>query len=1216
MDARAGAAQDADRAAAASRYSADPFDLAAHRIVAWETSGEHWVVLSDDAAVLQGTDGVRSRAAVVRIVEVTIGGEKGHQIDIYAEGDVRITGQDRAPAPSFRTSVRTAREVRLNPYRPAGLQVVKGPPRGLAILDRCGFAGGVQSRPAAAATPASVAPRQDRQVQRAAAQADPPQSASRAVPAPEPLPPPAAEVVETQATGAAPGSGTRPSAAPDPAAEPDAAMAEPAQPPPASEPDVDLPPIEGSQEFEVPDLNKPDGRVPQVQPLPGPSGDEPAPSIRGESSPRNPRAAAPPTAPILPGTERVITIVPRSNRPLLDHREVTPDGTEVVTVRGGVNIVGRTPKHGIIDAEADNLVIWRHPDPKKKGEQRIGPNGEVIENANDPLEVYLQGNVVIRMDEQKVAGKGDQRTFRAEEAFYNFLTDRLVVNKGEADVFAQGLIAPLKIKAPRIDQFHKIVRRPDGTLVEDTNPEIRAERTVMTGSRFPNPSYQLNNRTVDLTRTSQPLTDPNSGRRLTDPNDPNAPEDLVWQYDARQNVFWMGWVPIFYWPRLKGTADDLETPLRNFGFRSNNYFGQQVLTDWNGFKVFGLQRPQWIDNWNLDLDYLSARTKDFPALGSELGWFGNDLINDLTDPYHRIKAPGEHITKDYFGYLDIWGLKDSGNDVLGSGPAVVTNGPPGAGQRGYQRDDVPPFQDFRGRFNARHMQHFLPDDDEHHFEDLRLQLEIAYVSDRHFLEEYYKRLSEVGLDQETLGYMQYQKNNTAWSLWGEANLQDFYTDTQWLPRLDYYRLGDSLLDHWFNYSQHSGADYANTHTDVMVNNPNLFAFMPYDPISNTSGPFSAFRAYTNHEIDMPLNIYDVVRVMPYLQGQAVGWSDQIGGGPFNQQDTGALGRIWGAAGVHTEMSAWKVYPWAEDEILNIHGLNNKISLSADFRTAYANQNLDQIAVQDDLDDNTYEFVRRYFAMTSWTGGILPGMYDPRHLMLRRTISPITGTTDVQGSMTTLQLGWHQRLQTKRGPEGKRRIVDWMTLDVNGTYFPNAQRDNFGTPWGQTTYNYQWFLGDRTSIVSSGWFDFWPISGSKPLDNYNVQGFNPQGLNIITTGISLSRPPRASVYIGYTVINTGVINTSALNTSLSYWLSPKWYGSFSTSYDFGNKILLGSMFSLTRIGADYLTSVGLNVDPQRQSYMFAVQISPRLSPNMRLGAGVGLNQLDSRYAPTQ
>ncbi len=380
--------------------------------------------------------------------------------------------------------------------------------------------------------------------------------------------------------------------------------------------------------------------------------------------------------------------------------------------------------------------------------------------------------------------------------------------------------------------------------------------------------------------------------------------------------------------------------------------------------------------------------------------------------------------------------------------------------------------------------------------------------------------------------------------------------------------------------------------------------------------FQALRGYTNHEIDMPLNIYDVVRVVPYLQGQVVGWSDQLGGGPFNQQPTGAMGRYWGAAGVHTEMTAWKLYPDVENEILNIHGLNNKISFFGDFRAAYANQQLNWIAVQDDLDDNTYEFVRRYFAMSSWTGGILPTPYDPRHLILRRALSPITGPTDIQASITTLQLGIHQRLQTKRGPEGKRRIVDWMTLDVNGTYFPDAQRDNFGKPWGQTMYNYQWFLGDRTSFISYGWFDFWNLVGSQPLNNYNVPGYNPKGLNVITTGISLSRPPRANIFIGYTVINTGPIKTSALNTSLSYWLSPKWYGSFSTSYDFGNKILLGSMFSLTRIGADYLTSVGLSVDPQRQSYMFAVQISPRLSPNMRLGAGVGLNQFDSRYAPTQ
>jgi hypothetical protein len=258
-------------------------------------------------------------------------------------------------------------------------------------------------------------------------------------------------------------------------------------------------------------------------------------------------------------------------------------------------------------------------------------------------------------------------------------------------------------------------------------------------------------------------------------------------------------------------------------------------------------------------------------------------------------------------------------------------------------------------------------------------------------------------------------------------------------------------------------------------------------------------------------------------------------------------------------------------------------------------------------------VRRYLAITNFTGGLLPFPYDPRHLILRQTLSPITATTDVQASLETVQLGVHQRLQTKRGPVGMRRIVDYMTLDATCTYFPNAARDNFGTPWGQALYNYQWYLGDRTSIVSAGWFDFFKLVGSTPLAN--VTGYNPNGLNIITSGISISRPPRSNVYLGYSIIDTGPIKTSALNVSLSYWLSPKWYGTFSESYDFGNAVSLGSMFAFTRIGADYLTTIGLSVDPQRNSYMFAFQITPRLSPGLGSGATLG-NTFDTRFAPTQ
>ncbi len=1235
-----------DPAAPDAQAANDPIELAARHVQVWETAGERWAILSGEAAVLQAGDGLRARAAVVRIIEVPMEDGKGYQAEIYAEGEVRISGQGGPPRPQVRTVLRTRKQVQLRAYRENGLTQWKEPPRDLLILRRSGFVlpepAAAPSEPAAApaAVPqaqilASATPGSASRVETVTVAESVPAAAAETATAPqppdlpplEPVPPPSSPSKDPQLQMArferkdpvatqVPGTGQ---AMPDAPGE-----ALPTASPPADGaelPSVDLPPIEGAKEkeVEVPNLTNPED-VPRSQPLPGPGGQPAAPIRRADPGQRKKQGTtAPPpspTVPILPGSQRVTNIFPRSGRkPDVTFLPEQPDGTRVVIYRGGINMVTKTPQFGVVDIEAESAVVWRHPDPKK-GQEVYGPNGELIENTNRPMEVYLEGNVIFRQDENKVAGKADQRTFRAPRAYYDFLRDRFVALNGEVDLFAPGFISPMKLKSPRIDQFHKLVKRPDGSLIMDPEPEIRTERTVMTGSRFPDPAYQINNRTVDLNRLSRPLADPNTGKQVGDPNDPNAPMDLIWRYDARQNFFYMGPIPVFYWPRLTGETDDLEAPLRMISFGSITYFGQELLTDWNGFKVIGVKRPTNVDIWNLDLDYLSARTKEFPALGSEIGWFGRDLIQDLTDPYHKVPNPSQSITHDYFGYFDIWGLRDFGNDVLGSGPAVVTQGPAGAGKRGYQRSDVPPFQDIRGRFNIRHMQRFLPDDDEHHFEDLRLQLEIAYVSDRQFLEEYYKRLNETGMDQETLGYMQYQKNNWSWDLWAEANLQTFNTDTQWLPRLDYYRLGDSLFSNLFNYYQHSGVDYANVHTDVMVNNPNLFAFIPFDPISNTSGPWSSLRAYTNHEIDMPLNIYDVVRVVPYLQGQIVGWSDQLGGGPFGQQSTGPMARFWGAAGVHTEMTAYKLYPNVENEILNIHGLNNKISFFTDFRAAYANHSLNSIAVQDDLDDNEYEFVRRYFAITNWTGGILPGPYDPRALILRRALSPITGTTDIQSTITTLQLGIHQRLQTKRGPEGKRRIVDWMTLDLNGTYFPDAQRDNFGKPWGQTMYNYQWFVGDRTSIISYGWFDFWNLTGSQPLSNYNVAGYNPKGLNVITTGVSLSRPPRGNVFIGYTVINTGTINTSALNASVSYWLSPKWFGTFSTSYDFGNKIPLGSMLSFTRIGADYLTSIGMSYDPQRSATQFAVQISPRLSPNLRLGGATGMNQFDSRYAPTQ
>jgi len=1234
----AGTGPDAASAPAPGR---EPIDLAARRVRVWRQGGEQWVHLSGEVAVLQGVEGLRAGEAVVRVTELPTPGGTVYRLDVYAEG-LKSPGPGE-PQPPARVTLRTNVQVRLRPYQAGGLERLDAPPKSLPLLARAGL--DPFSRPPAARGPVAAA--------RLSASADtpapvevetlaeagnprhaetPPAGGPGGSPLPLPEPtgspvadlPPAAEargepqaalppdggpakldpkVVATQFPGGGVDVTDGPSG-PDGGGD--------VLPPAAEAAPMDSAPMDSAPT--VPELPGPSGPSTELVPLPAPGSEtvEAPPATTPPGTSRTPAAVAP-TAPILPGTQRITRIFPRSGATPMDvQRLPLVNGVDTVVVRGGVNIVTSDPKFGDIDITADSAIIWRRVDAKGKG-VKVGPNGEQIEDANQPMELYLEGDVVVRQDERKVAGNGDQKTYRARAAYYDLLSGRSLVLEAELAIFAPGLVAPVRIVSPRIEQYRPLQPGTNGRFVFG-NEQIRADKTMTTGSRFPHPGYRFNSKSVDVYRVLDEQTDPNTGRAVGSPRDPKAPQDLTWRIDARQNVFYMGPVPVFYWPRFVADAEDFEPPLRNFTFRTNNYFGQQALADFNGFRLLGLRKPNNIDVWNVDVDYLSARTKNFPALGSEIGWFGNDLINDVTDPYHRAKGVAPSFTRDYFGYFDIWGLKDSGRDVLGSGPAIITNNR-AAGDVGYQRGGggpkgaVPAFTNPRGRFTLRHMQRFLPDDEEHLFEDLRLQVEVGATTDRYFLEEYYKRLFDTGMDQETLLYLVRQKENRAFTVWAEANLQNWQTETQWLPRLDYYRLGDSFLADRLTYFQHSGADYASTHTASEVNNPNIFAFLPYDPISNTSGTLNAGRAYTNHEVDLPLNFFDnVFRVVPYAQGQLVGWSNQINGQ--------SVGRYWGAAGIRAETMAWKAYPWVQSETFNVHGLNHKINFEGDFRTAYSNVGLNRIGVQDDLDDNSYESTRRYLALTNYAGGVLPAQYDPRFLILRRAISPITGPTDIQATIETLNLGVHQRLQTKRGPEGRRRVIDWMTFDLDTVYFPNAARDNFNKPFGQNRYNYQWFLGDRTSIVSNGWFEFFNIGGQPIFKTNNSRHNDPFGLNVVTTGVSLSRPPRGNIFVGYTVINTGPINTSAVSTSMSYWLSPKWYGTYGTMYDFGNGILLSAVGSLTRIGSDYLTSVGLTVDPQRQSYMFAVQVSPRLSPSAKLGSGVGLNNFDSRYAPTE
>ena len=192
------------------------------------------------------------------------------------------------------------------------------------------------------------------------------------------------------------------------------------------------------------------------------------------------------------------------------------EGTSTIVIRGGVNVLTVSPPPiGVIDLSADRVVIWR----KMNAKMITGPNGEKIESAGDPMEIYLEGHVIFRQDKREVAGNGDQQTYQAEKAYFNIQSGRLIAIDAELDMFAPGLIAPTNMKSPRIEQYRPLERVANGNLIYGFQ-DIHADQTVLSGSRFPNPGYRFTSRSVDIRHVVSTKTDPNTGRSVGDPRRP------------------------------------------------------------------------------------------------------------------------------------------------------------------------------------------------------------------------------------------------------------------------------------------------------------------------------------------------------------------------------------------------------------------------------------------------------------------------------------------------------------------------------------------------------------------------------------------------------------------------------------------------------------------------------------------------------------------------
>lgn len=712
-----------------------------------------------------------------------------------------------------------------------------------------------------------------------------------------------------------------------------------------------------------------------------------------------------------------------------------------------------------------------------------------------------------------------------------YLEGNIVFQQGARRIFADrmyynvqseyGMILGAEVLTPA-PQYEGIVRLKADVIQQRSRENLLANRAALTSSRLGVPRYWLQSDRIELNDQRESVNTGMLGFGILAPSG----DQTAMKAKARSNFVYVEGVPVFYWPVLNSNVESPSFYVSGFQTRQDTLFGTVAMVDWDLYQILGINALDGT-RWGLSTDYLSKR-------GFAMGTNYN---------YNLPSLLGAGPT---YGWLDAWGLSDRGLDTLGS-----------------DRKDMVPEATRRAKVFLQHRQLLTPDQE--------LWAEVGYITDRNFLEQYFENEWDTWKDRATaLRYRHYFAEQQMLDFWGAVRTNAFFTETEWLPRADHYWLGKDVANVMTWYS-HSQVGYAKLQKASFPTAPEDAAKWIYQP---WEVPSSGIQAITRQELAMPVDL-KYSKLTPYIAGEAAYWGEDLNGD--------SLGRLTGQAGVRSSTPFWNVFPDVQSSLLNLNGLAHKVSIEADTWYADSSKNLDQLPLYDPIDDNSQEHFRRRLIINTF-GGTLPAQFESNNFAARQGMQRYVSAASsiIVADQMQSRMGLHQRWQTKRGVPGRERIADVVEFDVDGIYFYNPDRDNFGQTVGGINYAFRYHIGDRVTLLSDGYYDLFE-----------------SGLHATTLGGSISRPGRGDMYLGFTTLD-GPMTSDLLTAAFNYRLNDKWAAYGGTSYDFNVSGNRGQAIGITRIGESFLLRLGVNYDLSRDNTSFQFALEPRFLPSRGLG----------------
>lgn len=809
--------------------------------------------------------------------------------------------------------------------------------------------------------------------------------------------------------------------------------------------------------------------------------------------------------PAIPETgtpSRRIQIRPRSSQPLQFESRLSRDTVpeeQVYIITGGVNVLiqgletdisGRTVSPGVLDLSADRVVIWTQPNESDALDS--GGTGTIIQSGMERLQVYLEGNILVRQG---------RNTVTASHAFFDANNDRALLMNAELRSLLPQNDGTFRVRAERLRQLS--INR------------FHAQNAWTTTSPYGMPGYRL--QASDIMVEPGPVSiftelDPQTGQPVSGPP--------LWVTAVNSQLL-IGNVPVLSLPKVTAPAEDPNIPIRRAVVKQDRIFGLQVKTVWNLTKILGQPKQEGMQ-WDLLTDYLSERG---PAAGIE----------------------GQYDVNNFFGRATgstsmIWQL-DQGTDNLG-----------------FDRKSLIPEQENRGQVLWQHRQELRG--------NAVLFGEIGYISDRNYRESFHEQAFDRDKDAETL--LGIRKDAGLWSgsLWTRYELNEFETSTDWLPRADVYSFSQPLLNNTFFWTAHSMVGYGDLEPGKPPSDPNdPFLAGSISGVTDASG----LVAMTRHQLDAPFRL-GAFSITPFVMGEAAFQEEGL------TQDE--VDRFLVSGGVRGNLTATRVMPFVRSDLWNLNGLAHRSDTTVEYRVTDVSRNLDEIAQYNEIDENSQERFRGRYTLQQY-GGVLPAEFDPRFYAVRQgaglwVSAPYFELADDQ---QVVRLVNRNRLQTKVGPPGSERIRDWMILESGVSFFPDADRDNFGEDVGLIFGNYRWNVNDRTSLLAEGIVDLFENSQ-----------------DVWSVGVLSQRSTRGSVYMGFRQVKArNFIDSQTLVGSYSYRMSPKWISTGAIAYDVAAGESRGSSLTFSRIGLDWVLHLGFGIDTSKDNVGVAVALEPRFGP---------------------